>query len=161
VPSTGRPKHHDDEEREHEQDGYGGRLVSGDFDRSALRREAESHESVVVTDLGAVPTDGDDGAVWNLPHGGDLDANLVHLGPAGIIGEHRNDEVDVLVYVLSGSGELIVDDQPFPLSGEHLALIPQGRRRSFRAGGRGLVYLSIHRRRAGLTLRSRPAGMTS
>jgi quercetin dioxygenase-like cupin family protein len=105
-----------------------------------------------VTDLGALPTSGGDGAVWSLPHGGDLDANLVRIGPDAAIGEHRNDEVDVLIYVQSGSGELIADGQVQPLSGQHIALIPRGSRRSIRAGNRGLTYLSIHRGRNGLTL---------
>jgi quercetin dioxygenase-like cupin family protein len=119
--------------------------------------EAEHHASATLVDLGAVPTGGGDGVVWSLPHGGDLDANLVRLGPHAAIGEHRNDEVDVLVYVQSGSGELTVADEAHPLSGEHLALIPRGRRRSIRAGSRGLVYLSIHRRRDGLALRPHPS----
>ncbi len=113
-------------------------------------------ESVTVTDLGAVPTGGGDGVVWSLPHGGDLDANLVRLGPGAAIGEHRNDEVDVVVYVQSGSGELVVDGGLQALAGETLALIPRGRWRSIRAGNHGLTYLSIHRRRSGLTLEPRP-----
>jgi quercetin dioxygenase-like cupin family protein len=119
--------------------------------------EAGHRPSAMLADLRAVPAGGGDGAVWSLPHGGDLDANLVRLGPDGSIGEHRNDEVDVLVYVQSGSGELTVGDESHPLSGEHLALIPRGCRRSIRAGSRGLAYLSIHRRRNGLALRPHPA----
>ncbi len=113
-------------------------------------------EAMTVTDLGGVPTSGRDGVVWSLPHGGDLDANLVRLGPDAAIGEHCNDEVDVLIYVQSGSGELTRDDAVLPLSGEDLALIPRGSRRAIRAGNRGITYLSIHRRRNGLTLKQPP-----
>jgi quercetin dioxygenase-like cupin family protein len=125
----------------------------------ALVSEPAHEESVTLIDLGSVPTGGVDGAIWSLPHGGDLDGNLVRLGPGGVIGEHVNDEVDVLVYVQSGSGELVVDGEVHALAGEHLALVARGRRRSIRAGTRGLVYLSIHRRRNGLAVqRHRPAG---
>ena len=54
-------------------------------------------------DLGAVSGSG--GAVWSLPHGGDLNANLVRLDASGRIGEHINDDVDVLLFVQSGGGE--------------------------------------------------------
>lgn len=129
--------------------------MSGDTPRRGLVSEVD-HETVTVTDLGSVPTSGGDGVVWSLPHGGDLDANLVRLGPGAAIGEHRNDEVDVLIYVQPGSGELAQGEEVQPLSGENLALIPRGSRRSIRAGNRGLTYLSIHRRRNGLTLKQRP-----
>ncbi len=131
--------------------------------REAIELEARSiatddghHQTVSVTDLGALPTGGGDGVVWSLRHGGDLDANLVRLGPDAAIGEHRNDEVDVLIYVQSGSGELVGDGHVQPLSGQHVALIPRGSRRSIRAGIRGLTYLSIHRGRIGLTVTQHP-----
>jgi quercetin dioxygenase-like cupin family protein len=112
---------------------------------------------LTVCDLGAVPVVGGDGARWSLPHGGDLDANLVSLGAGSAIDEHRNDEVDVLIYVQSGSGELTVDGEVHVVEGGWLVLIPRGTCRSMRASNRGLVYLSIHRRRDGLQLTARPA----
>jgi quercetin dioxygenase-like cupin family protein len=113
--------------------------------------------SATVCDLGAVPVGGGDGARWSLPHGGDLDANLVGLGPGSVIGSHRNDEVDVLVYVQSGAGELTIDDEVHSVRGGWVVLVPRGSCRSVRASNRGLVYLSIHRRRDGLQLGSRAA----
>lgn len=47
--------------------------------------------------------------MWSLPHDADLDANLVRLEPHARIDTHRNTEVDVLVVVRGGSGELVVD----------------------------------------------------
>jgi quercetin dioxygenase-like cupin family protein len=129
-----------------------------ELEARSVETDGGHRETRIVTDLGLVPTRGGDGVVWSLPHGGDLDANLVRLGSGATIGEHRNDEVDVLVYVQSGTGELTVDGEVQPLAGENLALIPRGRRRSIRAGRRGLTYLSIHRRRNGLTLTQRPGG---
>ena len=86
--------------------------------------------SPIDRDRDRTPRDGDrdrsgcathqwgDGVVWSLPHGGDLDANLVRLGPDAAIGEHRNDEVDVLIYVQSGSGELRGTGRSSTLSGQ-------------------------------------------
>ena len=63
----------------------------------------------VVVDLDQVAAAGTVGAAWSLPHGGDLDANVVRLDAAGGIGEHVNNEVDVLVVVVSGQGSVSVD----------------------------------------------------
>jgi quercetin dioxygenase-like cupin family protein len=90
------------------------------------------------------------GVVWKLPHEGDLDGNLVRLAAGRSIDEHVNDEVDVLVVVRAGDGELTVDGVPHALTGTALALIPRGTRRSIAAGDDGITYLSIHRRREGL-----------
>ena len=106
----------------------------------------------VVIDLGSART-GPGGAVWSLPHGGDLDANLVRLEPGAGIGQHVNNDVDVLVFVQSGSGKLIVDGRVEPLGCDHLALIPKATSRSLVAGPAGITYLSVHRRR-------RPLGIT-
>ena len=114
-----------------------------------------STADVVVADLGsAAPIDGQ-GAVWSLPHGGDLDANLVRLDPGGTIGEHVNDDVDVLMFVQSGTGLLTVDGQTHALRSDVLALIPRGTRRRITAGPNGMFHLSIHRRRGPLTIGAR------
>lgn len=106
----------------------------------------------VVVDLGAAAS-GAGGAVWSLPHGGDLDANLVRLAPGDEIARHVNTDVDVLVFVQSGTGELTIDDDLHPLHGDVLALVPRDAHRSIAAGPRGLTYLSIHRRRSPLGIR--------
>jgi quercetin dioxygenase-like cupin family protein len=110
---------------------------------------------VVVVELGAVP-DGDDGVAWHLPHDGELDANLVRLGPGGTIGGHRNDEVDVLIIVRTGTAGLRVDDDRRELGPGTLALVPRGAVRAIDAGTKGVEYLSIHRRRAGLSIGRAP-----
>jgi quercetin dioxygenase-like cupin family protein len=48
------------------------------------------------------------GALWRLD-GEDLQANLVRLDQGARIQPHRNDEVDVLVVVVFGRGELTLD----------------------------------------------------
>lgn len=105
----------------------------------------------------AVPADDESsGAVWSLPHGGDLDANVVHLAPHAGIGSHVNDEVDVLIVVHGGDGTLTVDGARHRLGEQILALVPRGSERSIDAGPDGLRYLSVHRRRAPLGISRRP-----
>ncbi|MFV0526456.1 MAG: cupin domain-containing protein [Acidimicrobiales bacterium] len=113
--------------------------------------------AVTIDDLGRFdPVDGS-GARWSLPHGGDLDANLVTLAPYDRIGGHVNAEVDVLLYVTSGHGELLVEGTVHPLGPATVALVPRGAGRQVNAGPDGLVYLSVHRRRAPLAI-GRPSG---
>ncbi len=108
----------------------------------------------LVADLGAVSV-GSGGAIWSLPHGGDLDANLVRLDPGAGIDSHVNNEVDVLVFVQSGTATLTVDGDTTHLGPDHLALIPKGSRRTVIAGGAGITYLSVHRRRGLLNISHR------
>ncbi len=117
---------------------------------------ARDPEQAVVVDIDDIDTRGGSGAIWSLPHGGDLDANVVRLEPGGVIGSHVNDEVDVLVTIVAGCGHLLVDDTSFELHGDMLALIPKGARREVRAGAEGLTYLSIHRRRGPLAIGTKP-----
>lgn len=115
----------------------------------------------VVVDLGTTDTTGPAGVVWSLPHGGDLDANLVHLDPGGAISPHVNHEVDVIISVVGGRGHLIVDDAIHSLHGDVLAVIPKGTCREIRADHRGLTYLSVHRRRSPLGIAASPGSDTS
>ena len=95
---------------------------------------------------------GADGAVWSLPHGGDLDANLVHLTAGSLIDEHVNDEVDVLVVGWDGTAVLTLDDDSTTIRRGVVTLIPRGHRRSIRAGKDGAAYLTVHRRRGPLSI---------
>jgi len=115
----------------------------------------ESPDDGLLIDLDALSTGEGDGVTWSLPHGGDLDANLIRLGPRAAIEEHRNDDVDVLVVVQSGTGEIVVGDSVREVARDQLMLIPRGSRRAIHASEHGLVYLSIHRARGPLTVRPR------
>lgn len=110
----------------------------------------------LVVNLADIDVGGADGAVWSLPHDGDLDANLVKLAPGGEIASHRNDEVDVVLVVVSGSGNLVIDGEAHQLRPHRLARIGKGAERSLRAGPGGLLYLSLHRARSGLRISPRP-----
>ena len=63
-------------------------------------------DAVPPVDLATLAAGGNrPGSLWRLD-GEDLQANLVWLGPGDRIEPHRNDEVDVLLLVVSGRGEL-------------------------------------------------------
>jgi hypothetical protein len=72
------------------------------------------------------------GARWRLD-GKDLQANLVRLDQGDRIQPHPNDEVDVLVVVVSGRGELTLDGQVHPLAPMVIAHLPKGDGQSDRA----------------------------
>jgi quercetin dioxygenase-like cupin family protein len=75
--------------------------------------------------------------------------NATLLGwPAGAgVPEHRNTERDVLVVVLDGSAELVLDGIEHRLRAHQLVLLPRGSSRALTAGPLGVRYLSIHLRR--------------
>jgi quercetin dioxygenase-like cupin family protein len=86
---------------------------------------------------------------------GDLNVNLAHLDAGSTLGEHVNDEVDVVVLVLAGSGRLRIDDADHDVVTSSLAYVARGSRRSIDAGPDGLTYLTAHRARGPLQLRAR------
>jgi quercetin dioxygenase-like cupin family protein len=110
-------------------------------------------DAVPPVDLASLAAGGNyPGALWRLD-GEDLQANLIWLGRGDRIESHRNDEVDVLVVVIYGRGELTLDGQVHPLAPMILAHIPKGTVRSLVAVDGPLSYVSVHRRRpAGLQL---------
>ncbi|MFJ3516838.1 MULTISPECIES: hypothetical protein [unclassified Streptomyces] len=112
-------------------------------------------ESVGVTVAGLIEaaTDDQSGALWRLRQGGrQLDANLVRLLPGGEVAAHREPEVDVLLAVVRGGGSLTLDGVVSEVVPGSLALLPRGASRSLRAGPEGLVVLTAHRRRAGMSI---------
>src|SRR3954471_10105138 len=101
----------------------------------------------VVADLDLVDRSGGAGALWSLPHGGDLDANLVRLGPGEAIGAHVNSEGDVLVVGVGGAGTVDIDGATHDLRPSVVVLVPKGASRSITAGDGELLYLTVHRAR--------------
>lgn len=97
------------------------------------------------------------GALWRLAEDGrELDANLVRLAPGAAVGEHRESVLDVLLVVMAGDGR--VEPEGVELTESAVLWLPRGARRAFTAGPRGLAYLTVHRRRPGLTIGSAPPG---
>lgn len=112
-------------------------------------------DAPVHVDLDRIDPDGPSGAVWSLPHGGDLDANLVRLAAGAQISAHRNDHLDVLFVVLRGAGSLEIDGEPHPMAPHTAVLVPKGTTRAVTTDGGELVYLTVHRSRPPLDITPR------
>jgi mannose-6-phosphate isomerase-like protein (cupin superfamily) len=90
----------------------------------------------------------------------DLDCTLLHWEQGRGVAEHVNDEVDVVMVVLEGEGEVTVDGIARGLRPGHALMIPKGLRRSVSATSDHLTYLNVHKRRRKLmptAARPRPA----
>jgi len=93
------------------------------------------------------------GAVWKLQmRERDLDSNVIALAPGETIGTHAGPDLDVLINVLAGSGQLTTELETLELRGGSLCWLPRRSRRQFTAGPEGLRYLTVHQRRQALTL---------
>lgn len=97
------------------------------------------------------------GALWRLAEPGrQLDANLVRVPPQGSIDAHAEPDLDVLLLVVDGDGVLGSAAGPCPVESGSLVWLPHGSVRSVRAGESGLSYVTVHRRRPGMRIQSRP-----
>lgn len=111
----------------------------------------------VVTGLIAAARDDTAGALWRLaPVARQLDANVIRVPPGERVAPHVEPDLDVLLCVLHGSGELTVAGGTDHLEPGGLAWLPRGTERSLVAGPEGLVHLTAHRRRPGLAIGSAP-----
>ncbi|WP_037574577.1 hypothetical protein [Phaeacidiphilus oryzae] len=98
------------------------------------------------------------GALWRLSESGrQLDANLLRLPPGAEVPAHAEPDLDVLLVGFAGSGELRdADGGALALRAGAAVWLPHGSRRSLSAGPDGLAYLTVHRRRPGMTIASEP-----
>jgi len=91
------------------------------------------------------------GAVWKLDMSvRQLDANVIRLRPDGRIESHHGPDLDVLLFVVAGSGELITTLETVPLQPGQIVWLPRRSERSLVAGPGGLSYLTVHPRRPAL-----------
>ncbi len=90
-----------------------------------------------------------DGAIWSL-NSEQLNVNLMRLVTGAGIPEHVNSELDVLIVMLEGTGELQVDDATLRLAPGIALVVPRGARRAIRCLQGPLAYLTAHRQRGGL-----------
>jgi quercetin dioxygenase-like cupin family protein len=96
------------------------------------------------------------GALWKLAEPGrQLDANLIHLPPGQRVDTHAEPDLDVLLLVLAGDGVLGSADETIQLTSGTMLWLPRGSSRSLAAGDHGMSYLTVHRRRPGMQIRSR------
>lgn len=109
----------------------------------------------LLTDSATVPA----GVVWRLAEPGrQLDANVLHLGADQVVETHTESDLDVLLVVVSGTGTLEGADGPLALAAGTMLWLPRGSTRRLRAGGVGLGYLTVHRRRPGMQIKPAPPG---
>lgn len=91
------------------------------------------------------------GAVWKLEisqrH---LDANVIYLPPHEQIETHAGPELDVLMHVLDGTGQLTTEIGSTTLDVGALVWLPRRSQRSITAGPTGLRYLTVHPKRPAL-----------
>jgi quercetin dioxygenase-like cupin family protein len=110
------------------------------------------HEDSVNLGEIAASAAGRAGVVWALQGSSELNANLVCFGVGDGVGDHVNEEVDVIVVGVAGSGSVKVDGRELPVSEGTMIFIPRGTRRSTRATSGDFAYLSVHPRRGPLQI---------
>ena len=98
-------------------------------------------------------------SISGLAHGGgpqwgqeseDLNLTLLSWPARHVIAPHTNNEVDVVLIAVAGTGEVTVNNQTLQLGPGLALLIPKGAERSIRSTSERFSYLSVHRRRRGL-----------
>jgi quercetin dioxygenase-like cupin family protein len=89
------------------------------------------------------------GPIWSV-NSEQLNVNLLRLPTGDGVAAHVNTELDVVLVIFEGSGELTVEGQTYPLRPGQAIVIPRQATRALRCTAGPLVYLTCHRRRAGL-----------
>ncbi|MFE7353073.1 hypothetical protein ACFU8Q_07660 [Streptomyces sp. NPDC057543] len=109
----------------------------------------------VLDELLTAAAHDDRGALWQLAEQGrELDANLVRLPAGAEVGEHQEDVLDVLLVVVAGSGRIVAGGgDVLNLTPTTVVWLPRTSRRALVAGPEGLAYVTVHRRRPGLTIK--------
>lgn len=93
------------------------------------------------------------GALWKLQaRERDLDSNVIALEPGGKIETHTGPDLDVLIHVIAGHGQLTTERGTIGLEAGALLWLPRRSQRQFTAGPQGLRYLTVHQRRQSLVL---------
>ncbi|MDF2441697.1 MAG: hypothetical protein JWN98_2681 [Abditibacteriota bacterium] len=80
----------------------------------------------------------------------DLNCTLLSWSRGGGVALHRNTEVDVVMVVIEGSGEVVVDGEHFKLEAPQALLVPKGCERAIQSTSERFTYLSVHKKRRGL-----------
>ena len=91
------------------------------------------------------------GPVWGTASE-DLNATLLAWSAGGGTPEQVNEERDVLLLVVCGSGTLELDGEAHVLGTAHAVVVPKGTRFRVSAGAAGLRYVSVHLRRPALQI---------
>ena len=86
------------------------------------------------------------GPIWST-EADDLDCTFVSWDQGGSVPAHVNQEVDVLLMVLSGDGVARVGGDEVKIKPGSIIIIPKGVERSIEAASTRLAYLNVHKRR--------------
>jgi quercetin dioxygenase-like cupin family protein len=86
----------------------------------------------------------------------DLNLTLLAWPPGEGPGEHVNEERDVVLVVLDGSGTVMLDGDAHDVHAGTAVVVQKGARRGLTAGPEGILYLTVHRRRGGLQIAPAP-----
>lgn len=102
------------------------------------------------------------GVLWKLTmRERDLDSNIVSLPPGGGIEAYDGPDLDVLIHVLAGDGQLTSEAGAVDVQPGAVLWLPRRSRRQFDAGAHGLRYLTVHQRRQALVLDTSRARLSS
>ena len=134
-----------------------GTMILGQHTASEVATVAEHPtDAPAVVDLAALAAAGGRGPLWTH-QSADLNVNLVVLEAPATIAESMNSEVDVLLVGIAGEGTVEVDGRPLALRAGQALIVPRGARRAIHSTRGRFVYLTCHRRRAGLSPSDEPA----
>lgn len=112
-----------------------------------------------TTDTADTATADVTGAAWKLQaRDRDLDSNIIALPPDGTVDAHAGPDLDVLIHVLAGSGQMATELGTIDLTPGVLLWMPRRSRRQLTASPDGLRYLTVHQRRQALVLDTSRAG---
>ena len=91
------------------------------------------------------------GPVWGTASE-DLNATILEWPAGGGPPEHVNAERDVVLVVLEGTATVELDGEPGTVTAGEVVVLPKGARRRIAAGPEGVRYVTVHRRRGGLSI---------
>ncbi|MGZ4482254.1 MAG: cupin domain-containing protein [Gaiellales bacterium] len=94
---------------------------------------------------------GGNGPVWGTATE-DLNATLLVWEPGRGVPDHVNAERDVLVVVLGGSVDVLLDGDRHAVGSMQAIVLPKGCSRRLTAGPEGVRYLTVHLVRPGLSV---------
>lgn len=132
-------------------------MVQSDVPREEVPQMSEAERPRVLAELGQLLDTGGvpaSGVLWKLTEAGrQLDANVVRLTADQHVDQHTEPDLDVLLIVLRGGGELrAADGMQCSLADGMVLWLPRGSTRSITAGNDGLSYLTAHVRRPGMQI---------
>jgi mannose-6-phosphate isomerase-like protein (cupin superfamily) len=110
---------------------------------------SEEIASETVIDFAALSRHHEGRPVWS-DITEDLNLNLVVLGAGDTVEAHTNREVDVLLVVVEGEGEVTVGPSKVRVTAGQGLVVPKGVSRSIVGIADRLGYITCHKRRAGL-----------